>query len=709
MKYLNLNLEAFEYRKENNIERFRVRVTNSPAGEQKPGEAETVSLPEDLRSRLRRLEKRALTLEQIITLGEDLGATLFPARVRALYVRSLARMGEAEGLRIRLMIDPYVLSDIPWEYVYLSDDDTPASQKGANGFLVFNPQISLVRYQMIGHALGKIETVGEENLRMVALFSNPDNTPGLDLGREEQNIRQALKELPQIQPEFYPNVTIEKLLKILIKTAHIFHFSGHGSFHGSMGDALGSEGGEGTLALTDEAGHAVDFPARKLAMNLAGRGVRFAMLGACESSKVDQINAWTGIAPALTLAGIPAVVGMQFKVRDPNAIAFSNILYDSLAAGLTIDEAVAKGRLAIYTLGDPDERDWGVPVLYLRADEGVLFPRAVTGVAPRDETPRADRDIADVIGKIRDELKRDPEYCYLLRRFLVILEQISSLSDYKALHDGLHEIQYSYYQNIIRNTKIVMDDKYAKYDLFKYLRDYRRVVSEMKKATGRKKVDPVEDQWVSLLDQAGNDLEEGINKVVKNQIDGATQTINQVIGTQPTIVNRKLYNAVYAYNGSLPELRQVMNEVREKFNAIAPAETAKFQKGITSLKELNTKLSELIAEHNTWQDMDTQLRILPDLLDAGVPVFNNRWQNQRTRIAPFYTSSEDPSSVLYKSSVLLKGADDLLQAAILGNDPGDVRMAFENYCSQASDRFFYVDKSVMELCEKLSLIRNELD
>jgi hypothetical protein len=376
MKYLNLNLETLEYRKENNTESFRVRVTNSPAGEQKAGDAETVTLPDDLRSRLRRLEKRVLTLDEMIALGEDLGAALFPLKVRDLYIRSLASLEETEGLRIRLMIDPYALSDVPWEYVYLAGADTPASQKRANGFLAFNPQISLVRYQMIGRGLGKIETVGEESLRMVALLSNPDNTPGLDLTREVKNIREALKDLPQIQPEFYPNCTVEQLLKILIKPAHIFHFSGHGAFEGSMGDTFGSEEGEGNLTLTGEDGSAVDFPAGKLAMNLAGRGVRFAMLGACESSKVDQINAWTGIAPALTLAGIPAVVGMQFKILDSSAIAFSSILYESLAAGLTIDEAVSKGRLAIYTLGNNDERDWGVPVLYLRAEEGVLFPKA---------------------------------------------------------------------------------------------------------------------------------------------------------------------------------------------------------------------------------------------------------------------------------------------------------------------------------------------
>ena len=43
------------------------------------------------------------------------------------------------------------------------------------------------------------------------------------------------------------------------------------------------------------------------------------------------------------------------------------------------------------------------------------------------------------------------------------------------------------------------------------------------------------------------------------------------------------------------------------------------------------------------------------------------------------------------------------------NDSENVRKAFENYYSEASDRFFYVDKSVLELCERLTVIRNDLE
>lgn len=373
--------------------------------------------------------------------------------------------------------------------------------------------------------------------------------------------------------------------------------------------------------------------------------------------------------------------------------------------------------LEVYeNLGDDQSRDERILDLldYAEKHEGLKHlaglvettnPKIYEDYRARLEAEGPDHAITVALLGIQEELERNQDYHYLKTRFEAILERISLLSDYKALHDGLHEIQYSYYQNILASTKIVMDDKYAKYDLSKYLRDYRRVVTNMKDAASGKRV-PEEEQWIAQLEQAGNDLEEGIKKSNKAQIDSSTQSINQVIGFQPTVINRKLYAAVYAYKESLPEPTDLMNRVRERINAIAPeSDTAKhFQEGIDSLKDINTRLGALISEHNTWQDVDNQMRILPDLLEAGgVPAFNKRWQSLRVRIEPYYTNSED------KSSLRLKEADELLGAAIVENESDGVRRAFDNYCSEASDRFFYVDKSVLELCEKLRLIRNELN
>ena len=382
MKYLNLNLELFGYNKDDKGEQFRVRVANSPAGEQNLSEAEMVVLPEGLRARFRSLERRRLTLPEMIAVGEELGEALFPPRVRLMLARSQARLADQEGLRIRLMLDTYALADLPWEYSYLADPDTPAEQKNIEGFLVLNRRLSLVRYQVLEQSVGKLDPISQGKLRLVALLSNPSNTDELDLDTERKNIEKAVEEVPAIQAEFYPNATIDDLQEQIMKGIHIFHFSGHGKFEGEMSAAYGTQEGQGFLSLTGESGHEVPFSAQKLALSLAGRGVRFAMLGACDSSKVDQINAWTGIASALTRAGIPAVVGMQFSVFDFNAIVFSKVFYRALAAGLTVDEAVTEGRIAVATRGEDDDRDFGVPVLYLRAEEGVLFPKARVDAPP---------------------------------------------------------------------------------------------------------------------------------------------------------------------------------------------------------------------------------------------------------------------------------------------------------------------------------------
>src|SRR5690242_12671401 len=119
MHYANLDIEAFDYRNADGAETFRVRVVNSPAGEQKLADAETVHMPPELGARLRRLERRALNLQEMIHLGEELAELLFPPRVRTFFQRSRDMLDDDQGLRVRLRFDTYALADLPWEYVYL--------------------------------------------------------------------------------------------------------------------------------------------------------------------------------------------------------------------------------------------------------------------------------------------------------------------------------------------------------------------------------------------------------------------------------------------------------------------------------------------------------------------------------------------------------------------------------------------------------------
>lgn len=393
MNYANFDLEAFDCAADAGGDAFTVRVADSPVGQQRLSDGQRVTLPSEVRRRwLPQLERRSLGREELIQFGRVLGDALFPAAARQLLMRSRDRLGEG-GLRIRLKFDAFALSDLPWEFAYVPGADP--NEHGPEGFLALDRGISFVRYEVLGQAPGTLDPVPGTKLRLVALMSNPASPeyPALDLAREGKLIREALTEAPDVMPELLEHATLDVLEDALRRPAHIFHFAGHGEFQAELGERVGSVQGRGYLVLMDESGGPFLFAADKLARTLAGRGVRLAMLGACQAGRRDGVNPWTGVAPALTRAGIPAVVGMQFAVRDQNAVTFNRRFYRDLAAGLPIDLAVMNGRNAIFNRGDDDERDWGTPVLYMRADEGVLFPRLPAyGQSKMAEPPMAGRD-----------------------------------------------------------------------------------------------------------------------------------------------------------------------------------------------------------------------------------------------------------------------------------------------------------------------------
>lgn len=390
MNYRNLELQLSDHDVENGSEQFNVRVLKSPAGEQRKDLADAVVLPTKLRKRLGTMERGKLNLAEMIALGRELGDGLFPPMARKFLEKSREKLKEGEGLRIRLRLETYALADLPWEYAHIPQLDTPPGQERADGFLVLDPSISLVRYEILGQSPGTLEPVGAGPLRMVVLLADPQVQPyrKLDLETELSNIQETVGDVPDIKIEPHMHTTKQILLDAVHKSnAHLFHFAGHGEFKGDQGEVYGTVEGEGYLVLEGN-GKADLFDADTLAILLRGRGVRLAVLGACETGRRDGVNAWTGVVPALTRAGIPAVVGNQFRIKDSNAIAFSRSFYRTLTGGASIDAAVTDGRQAILALSGAGDRDWGVPVLHLRADESVLFPKPEDAEEPSKITVR---------------------------------------------------------------------------------------------------------------------------------------------------------------------------------------------------------------------------------------------------------------------------------------------------------------------------------
>ncbi|HEY54082.1 MAG TPA: CHAT domain-containing protein [Caldilineae bacterium] len=371
--------------------RFKVRVLSSPAGEMKPEEAIPVEYDErQLLETLKKLEKRVLDRAGLIALGRTLALLLLPpgeagtqADVRDLYVDSLKLIGLDQGLRLRLRLPP-ALAALPWEFMYV---DRVGGGDGMDGFLALDPRVAIIRHEAL--PIPKPLPLATGVIKVVAALASGENLPVLNLKQEKDDLEAALSGQPGIDPVILKDATLDDV-QTAIPDADVFHFAGHGAFERKMSDLPGVYSGVGYLALDDQF---VD--AEQLGVNLRGNGVRLALLGGCETGRRDGVSVWSGIAPALVEAEIPAVVANQYSIRDKTAIAFSRHFYRALVGGLPIERAVCAGRIAAYN-ADKNGRDWGVPVLYLRAASGQLFEGA-----PDTETRQQAAAAAEAIVNVR--------------------------------------------------------------------------------------------------------------------------------------------------------------------------------------------------------------------------------------------------------------------------------------------------------------------
>lgn len=379
LTYRDLELEVSNYQADGT---FQVRVLASPVGGMTVAEAvssryDPSVVPEgsqgekSLEDLLRRFLGWKANRAEMMELGARLADILLPGRVEQLYRESLASRQEGEGLRLRLRIEPKELANLPWELLHVQ---TSSGERNPNDFLAWQRRVSLTRYEAIGKGDKALDPA--QKIRLAMVLASPMGVVPLDLEKEERAILSAVAAVNKSgqvvevsglgsQTDETAPATRQELPDI-VKGAHIFHFAGHGRFE---------EGKEGQILLEDADGHPDGFNASQLANLLGDQGVRLAVLGACDGGRRDELNHWTGVAPALVRERVPAVVAMQDSIRDWNAAVFGGVLYARLLAGYSIDEAVFEGRQAIIVNAKSEkERDWAMPVLYLRDEDGVLFP-----------------------------------------------------------------------------------------------------------------------------------------------------------------------------------------------------------------------------------------------------------------------------------------------------------------------------------------------
>ncbi len=310
--------------------------------------------------------------------GQRLYSALFCGQVQALLLASRnTAHRSAQGLRIKIVLDAPALANYPWEYL---------CDPSQNRFLTLYETTPIVRYVELSAPLAPLRVAPPLRV-LVAAASPVDYTP-LDVEREHANLSRAVQELQSqcaLELVWLEQPTVEALRDALLRsTFHIFHFIGHGGFDASEND--------GVLVFEDETRRGCRVSAERIAIVLGNHPtLRLAVLNACEGARTSVQDPFAGAALTLVRsAGIPAVVAMQFEITDRAGIAFSRGLYGAIAAGRPVDAAVTQARLAVFA--EDNDIEWGTPVLYLRAPDGVIFAPLTAEEVARLASERAERE-----------------------------------------------------------------------------------------------------------------------------------------------------------------------------------------------------------------------------------------------------------------------------------------------------------------------------
>ena len=363
MDYLSFDLRIGEWNP--HTQTGVVEVLHSPSGE---GRRYPFALDLDVSGVLREL---ARTPSRARHLGRQLSEAIFRQDVLLAWYESYQIARERQcGLRLRLHVESFDLSRLPWELVYDARSDD---------FLVFDERISIVRYIRLHTAPPSLRQ--SASLRLLAVAASPVDEAPLDWRNEIALLQEAVAPLAKdglVELHVCQHATRESLhVALLEHQPDVVHFVGHAEY-----DVTEQQG---YLVLEDERHRSAYVDATEMARLLRRYGTHLVVLNACETAR----GIWAGLAPTLVRCEIPAVVAMQWPIEDRAAIGFSKAFYRTLAAGRTVDECVAEGRIAMDT-AMPRTACWAAPVLFLRSHSGQIWRRRPSAAAAqrRREQPK---------------------------------------------------------------------------------------------------------------------------------------------------------------------------------------------------------------------------------------------------------------------------------------------------------------------------------
>ena len=329
----------------------------APGGECR---AETQPPSSAIPAQMAAFEQAAVPETMLAGIGQTLYSHLMSGDTAELVAETLhgaRESGTAVHVELRFDPDQAALAQFPWE--------TIADPSGR--FLVRDGVVALTRYITYPQPPAPFD-VALDRQPLLRVIAQPSGMPSFAAG-----------DLGLLRIETLEHATFEALQqKLLIQrlAAWGMHFDGHGGLMlrcrkcktletpgtptcSQCGVSLSEAPASGVLLFERNGGYDL-ITTEELGSVLYNADVRFALLSACESASVAGPSLFNGLAPGLITAGVPAVIGMQYRISDDFATAFAVKFYSALLQRKDVVEALTVARAMLLRSA------WYSPALYLR-------------------------------------------------------------------------------------------------------------------------------------------------------------------------------------------------------------------------------------------------------------------------------------------------------------------------------------------------------
>jgi len=489
-----------------------------------------------------------------------------------------------------------------------------------------------------------------------------------------------------VDQDVLPHVSCGRLsetLKAATKAGRpvgILHLLCHGTAAGStFGLALnGDEPHNGTVAV--DAGRL-----RQILAPHAGT-LRLVVLAACDGGNVGALGNQLGsVAQDLHRAGIAAVVASRFPLSTSGSLRLARTLYLTLLGGpSTLEDAFLAARR--HLAEDAEQLDWASLQLYARAADGSAT--RLVGAATLEElrTPQ-----------VREQLSQFRALFSGARR------QIALLGRYKAFHDVLQELEVPF-NAIEREKNRLLVSPEAWDELRDPLESMQLLLERTLGVLGEERLKDEFAMSRRRLADAAASLAAAMAGEPK-KLEGAVHHVRRVLGLDLSSANNRLLATAreLGLGAVVAALRSVLANLRH--GRASRASIDELARLVTSLDELHTGLEALVREHDQWQEIDNNLRLLVGSGPAALDEALLSWPLVRASLEAVLQAGDNADWVRSIDPAVKKLDGELDRRA----EPGTCIASLRSLWRRCNQRFVEVDRQLLRTCEELQRVGDTLD